>query len=59
MVLNEVFPVHDLEQCKQAWESSGEDMSRAVAKLGGCIGESIDSNEPQDFFQITCRSANN
>lgn len=34
-------------------------MSRAVAKLGGWIGESIDSNEPQDFFQITCRSANN
>ena len=59
MVLNEVFPVHDLEQCKQAWESSGGDMSRAVAKLGGWIDEGINSNKPQGFFQITCRSANN
>ena len=48
MVLNEVFPANDLEQCKQAWESPGGDMSRAVAKLGGWIG--IDSSTPQDFF---------
>ena len=57
MVLNEVFPVHDLEQCKQAWESSGGDMSKAVAKLGGWIDEGIYSKRPQDFFQI--RSDNN
>ena len=59
MLLNEVFPVHDLVQCKQAWESSGGDVSRAVAKLGGWLDEAINSNKPQDFFQITCRSANN
>ena len=57
MVLNEVFPVHDFEQCKQVWESCGGDMSRAVAKLGGWIDKGTDSNKPQDFFQI--RSANN
>ena len=59
MVLNEVFPVHDLEQCKHAWEPSGGDMSRTVAKLGGWVDEGINSNKPPDFFRITCRSANN
>jgi len=59
MVLNEVFPVNDLEQCKQAWETSGGDMSMSVAKLGGWIDEGIKSSTPQDFFEITCRSANN
>ena len=57
MVLNEVFPMHDLEQCKQAWESCRGDISRAVAKFGGWIDEGIESNKPQDFFQI--RSAHN
>ena len=52
MVLKEVFPVHDLEQCKQAWESCGGDMSRAVAKLGGWIDEGMNSNKLQGFFKL-------